>query len=65
MGAIAPKWVQLLRKMHAHNTGKVSFRPIVGWFCPEKQWLSAGETLGAIAPNYAIDRQNTPRRPVQ
>ena len=68
MGAIAPKedakggrfltpfaqWVQLLRKMHAHNTEKVSFWPIIGWFCSEKRWLSAGEILGAIAPNYAI-----------
>ena len=53
VGAIAPKWVQLLRKMHAHNTEKVSFWPIIGWFCSEKRWLSASEILGAIAPNYA------------
>lgn len=53
LGAIAPKWVQLLRNMHAQNTEKVSFWPIIGWFCSEKRWLSAGETLGAIAPNYA------------
>lgn len=55
VGAIAPKWVQLLRKMHAHNTEKVSFWPIIGWFCSEKRWLSAGEILGAIAPNYATN----------